>query len=84
MTAGRNGGTRRYTARAASPTDADRDAARTTHRVLPAGPLKLLAAHIPALARHPRRYLSTLGYALRLDPEVPAAGSGSSSTSPSR
>jgi glycosyltransferase involved in cell wall biosynthesis len=47
-------------------TEADREAARTTYRVLPAGPLKLLAAHLPAFFSHPRRYLRTLAYALRL------------------
>src|SRR5882762_832783 len=49
-------------------TEDDREAARTTYRVLPAGPLKLLASHLPALARHPRRYFSTLAYALGLEP----------------
>ncbi len=47
-------------------TEADREAARTTYRVLPAGPLKLLGAHVPAFASHPVRYLRTLGYALGL------------------
>jgi colanic acid/amylovoran biosynthesis glycosyltransferase len=44
----------------------DREAARTTYRVLPAGPLKLAAAHLPAFARSPRRYLRTLRYSLGL------------------
>ncbi|MFN2613096.1 MAG: glycosyltransferase [Solirubrobacterales bacterium] len=44
----------------------DREAARSTYRVLPAGPLKLLGSHLPALARSPRRYFATLAYALRL------------------
>jgi colanic acid/amylovoran biosynthesis glycosyltransferase len=47
-------------------TEADRDAARTTYRVLPAGPLKLLGAHLPAFFSHPLRYLRTLGYAIGL------------------
>jgi glycosyltransferase involved in cell wall biosynthesis len=47
-------------------TEADRDAARTTYRVLPAGPLKLLGAHVPAFVSHPLRYLRTLGYAIGL------------------
>jgi glycosyltransferase involved in cell wall biosynthesis len=47
-------------------TEADRDAAQTTYRVLPAGPLKLLGAHVPAFFSHPVRYLRTLGYAIGL------------------
>jgi glycosyltransferase involved in cell wall biosynthesis len=47
-------------------TEADRDAARTTYRVLPAGPLKLIGAHVPAFFSHPLRYLRTLGYAIGL------------------
>jgi colanic acid/amylovoran biosynthesis glycosyltransferase len=47
-------------------TEADRDAARTTYRVLPAGPLKLLAAHVPAFFSHTLRYLRTLGYAIEI------------------
>jgi glycosyltransferase involved in cell wall biosynthesis len=47
-------------------TEADRAAAGSTYDVLPAGPLKLLGAHLPALATRPLRYFGTLGYALRL------------------
>jgi glycosyltransferase involved in cell wall biosynthesis len=47
-------------------TEADRDAAGTTYRVLPAGPLKLLVAHVPAFSSHPLRYLRTLAYAIGL------------------
>ena len=47
-------------------TEEDREAARTTYRVLPAGPLKLLGAHLPALLTHPVRYLRTLAYAIGL------------------
>ncbi len=47
--------------------DADRAAARETPTVLGgAGPLRILGANLAALARHPLRYLGTLGYALRL------------------
>ncbi len=46
--------------------EADRAAAASTYDVLPAGPLKLLGAHLPALARRPRRYFATLAYALGL------------------
>jgi glycosyltransferase involved in cell wall biosynthesis len=46
--------------------EADREAARTTYRVLPAGPLKLAASHIPAFLASPRRYFGTLRYALGL------------------
>lgn len=47
-------------------TDADRAAAESTYAVLPAGPLKLGAAHLAALFRRPLAYLETLGYALSL------------------
>jgi len=47
-------------------TEEDKEAARTTYRVLPAGPLKLLGAHLPALLTHPVRYLRTLAYAIGL------------------
>jgi glycosyltransferase involved in cell wall biosynthesis len=46
--------------------EADREAARSTYRVLPAGPLKLAASHIPALLASPGRYFGTLRYALGL------------------
>jgi glycosyltransferase involved in cell wall biosynthesis len=44
----------------------DREAARTTYRVLPAGPVKLIASHVPAFLRAPGRYLATLRYSLGL------------------
>ena len=43
----------------------DRDAAATTFNVLPTSAARLLGAHLDALARSPRRYLSTLALALR-------------------
>jgi glycosyltransferase involved in cell wall biosynthesis len=46
--------------------EADREAARTTYRVLPAGPLKLARAHMPAFFASPRRYFATLRYSLGL------------------
>jgi glycosyltransferase involved in cell wall biosynthesis len=52
-------------------TAADREAAATTYRVLPAGPLKLLRAHLAALVSSPRRYLGTLAYAIGLGPGGP-------------
>jgi glycosyltransferase involved in cell wall biosynthesis len=45
---------------------ADRDAAATTHVIVPPRPLALLAAHAAALLRSPARYLATLALALRL------------------
>ncbi len=47
-------------------TDSDREAADSTFTVLPAGPLKLLGAHLAALGRRPARYFGTLAHALRL------------------
>src|SRR5207248_8493448 len=44
---------------------ADRDAADTTLSVLPTSVSGLLVAHVDALRRAPRRYLSTLMLALR-------------------
>ena len=44
---------------------ADRAAAATTASVLPTNARELIAAHMIALGRAPRRYLSTLGLALR-------------------
>jgi colanic acid/amylovoran biosynthesis glycosyltransferase len=46
-------------------TTADRQAAATTFSVLPTSAAALLSAHVEALARSPRRYLSTLIRALR-------------------
>jgi glycosyltransferase involved in cell wall biosynthesis len=45
--------------------DADRRAAATTFNVLPTSAGALLSAHVEALARSPRRYLSALALALR-------------------
>jgi colanic acid/amylovoran biosynthesis glycosyltransferase len=45
--------------------EADRRAAATTFNVLPTSAGALLAAHVDALLRSPRRYLSTLALALR-------------------
>jgi glycosyltransferase involved in cell wall biosynthesis len=44
----------------------DRDAYTTTHAIVPAQPLALVAAHLAALATRPRRYVSTLRLALAL------------------
>jgi glycosyltransferase involved in cell wall biosynthesis len=44
---------------------ADHDAAATTFSVLPTSARRLLGAHLDALVRSPRRYLSTLALALR-------------------
>ncbi|HKP89685.1 MAG TPA: glycosyltransferase [Thermoleophilaceae bacterium] len=44
----------------------DREAAATTHAIVPPRPLDLLAAHMTALATGPGRYASTLALALRL------------------
>jgi colanic acid/amylovoran biosynthesis glycosyltransferase len=44
---------------------ADHDAAATTVSVLPTSARRLLGAHLDALVRSPRRYLSTLALALR-------------------
>lgn len=43
----------------------DRREFETTYAVLPVGVAKLLRVHLMALARHPRRYLTTLLWALR-------------------
>jgi colanic acid/amylovoran biosynthesis glycosyltransferase len=45
-------------------TDEDRIEAARTHTILPPGPLALIAAHLAALARHPPRYVRTLGRAV--------------------
>lgn len=45
--------------------EADRAAAATTMSVLPTDARQLIGAHVAALVRSPRRYLSTLGLALR-------------------
>lgn len=45
--------------------EADRAAAATTTSVLPTDARQLIGAHVAALVRSPRRYLSTLGLALR-------------------
>jgi glycosyltransferase involved in cell wall biosynthesis len=45
--------------------EADRRAAATTFNVLPTSAGALLSAHVEALARSPRRYVSTLALALR-------------------
>ena len=45
--------------------EADRNAAATTHTVLPTSVGRLLGAHLEALIRSPRRYLATLALALR-------------------
>jgi colanic acid/amylovoran biosynthesis glycosyltransferase len=45
--------------------DADRAAASTTFSVLPTRPSAVLSAHVEALLRSPRRYLTTLALALR-------------------
>lgn len=47
------------------PARADREAAATTFSVLPTSARRLVGAHLEALARSPRRYLSTLALALR-------------------
>lgn len=47
-------------------TEEDRAEAERTFHVLPAGPLRLLAAHLSELARGPQRYALTLARALRL------------------
>jgi glycosyltransferase involved in cell wall biosynthesis len=44
----------------------DREAFESTYTVLPPRPWDLLRAHVRALVRHPRAYLSTLGLALAL------------------
>jgi glycosyltransferase involved in cell wall biosynthesis len=44
---------------------ADRRAAATTHSVLPTSVGRLALAHVDALVRSPRRYLSTLALAMR-------------------
>jgi glycosyltransferase involved in cell wall biosynthesis len=45
--------------------EADRRAAASTINVLPAGVGRLISAHLEAFVRSPRRYLATLGLALR-------------------
>ena len=45
--------------------EADRRAAATTEAVLPTSAPRLLGAHVDALIRSPRRYLTTLALALR-------------------
>jgi glycosyltransferase involved in cell wall biosynthesis len=45
-----------------------RDEAARTHVLLPPRPLELLGAHLEAIVRHPRRYVATLGRALRMAP----------------
>ncbi|MFL5828105.1 MAG: glycosyltransferase family 4 protein [Thermoleophilaceae bacterium] len=47
---------------------ADREERKRTWYVLPANPLRLLAAHASAFARRPLRYLATFAEALRLSP----------------
>lgn len=47
-------------------TDADRAADAETYAILPAGPTKVLRAHLAALLGGPGGYLATLGLALRL------------------
>jgi colanic acid/amylovoran biosynthesis glycosyltransferase len=46
--------------------ETDREEFETTHALLPARPGHIAAAHLTALLRHPRAYLTTLAYALRL------------------
>jgi glycosyltransferase involved in cell wall biosynthesis len=45
---------------------ADREAAATTHVIVPPAVTDLVVAHVTALVRSPRRYLATLALALRL------------------
>jgi colanic acid/amylovoran biosynthesis glycosyltransferase len=51
--------------------ESDRQAAATTMSVLPTGARRLLGAHLDALVRSPRRYLSTLALALRTGTSSP-------------
>ena len=47
-------------------TERDRRAAAATFSILPIGPVGLVAPHLVAFVRRPRRYLQTLALALRL------------------
>ena len=50
---------------------ADRDAVASTPALLPVAPLRLIHAHLRALLRHPRAYLTTLAYAARIRARSP-------------
>ena len=50
---------------------ADRDAVASTPALLPVAPRQLVRAHVSALFRHPRAYLTTLAYAARIRARSP-------------
>lgn len=69
---------RTYTIRRPAPgellTDLDRQESCATYPILPAGPVRLLKAHVTAALAHPRRYCGTLWRAIRTRPPGIRAG----------